>query len=263
MSFGIANLYTNDYFLAVAAGKVSGVEYLKRYARNLVIGTSMETFWSLSTSNKTWPVATAVDVKISSGSTADDFGSTGALTLDIFGIADGGDYAEDLGIIMDGRTLVAADEFLHIDWMEVATAGSGGVNAGIIYAFGGATGTVDGSGVPTDSAEILATIPIGANASQDATYTVPNGKVLYIFRHTLMSATAKIYQSQLRIRATAAGVFVAEDTLDINLNKDGNEFLVPLKVDAGGSVDIQVLAGGDNGIAAGAFEGLLVDIDQN
>ena len=117
--------------------------------------------------------AAAIASTVSSASTNDTAAGTGARTVTITYLTTA--YAlvtETLSLA--GQTGVAlTSTLLRCLNIEVATAGSGGVNAGIIYV---GSGTVT-TGVP---AVVYGTIGAGDNKSQNATYTVPAGYTLFL-----------------------------------------------------------------------------------
>lgn len=147
--------------------------YLNGY--NAAVGTSYEDIWR--TSGTISLPAAAGTVTVVSGDANDDGApaGTGARTLVIECLI--ADYTEDSETLtLNGTTnVVSTLECLRVNKAYVATAGSGGVNAGAI------TGTIGGNN--------QFTIAIGENISQKAIYTVPEGKTAYIMNWDVCTDT--------------------------------------------------------------------------
>lgn len=175
----------DDYFpAAIANGEIAGHSVMKKFGRNPVIdtGTDPEDVWdgggiyAFITELAGGSQDSGSKLKISSGSTDDDAGGTGALTVDVSGLD--ANYAEQSEtVIMDGQTAVeTSGTYTRIFRMIVRSAGTGNGNAGIIYA---GTGNIT-TGVPDN---IYAQIGIGNNQTLMAIYTIPAGKTGYLTRY--------------------------------------------------------------------------------
>ena len=156
---------------------------LYRFGINNTVGTSFETIWTASSVYSYLSAASVL--KISSGSADDASAGTGARTLIISGLdANYNEISET--VILNGQTAVnTVNSYLRVFSLKILTAGSGGSNAGIVYA---GTGTVT-SGVP---ATVYAQIEIGYNDSAMAIWTVPAGYTAYVssYSFTTNSSTA-------------------------------------------------------------------------
>ena len=111
---------------------------------------------------------------VSSSSTADTNGGTGANSVKIIGLdADYNEVEED--ITLTGQTQkITQTSWLRVYRMYITLAGSGGAAGGTIYlANTGAT-----AGVPTGT--VYASILLGAGQTEMAVYTVPAGYTLYL-----------------------------------------------------------------------------------
>jgi hypothetical protein len=126
----------------------------------------------------TEPTAARVHA-IVSGSANDTAAGTGARIVDVYGIGSDG-LALSEGVTLNGATPVnTTKSYLFINEMKVRTAGSGGVNAGIITAT-----------AATDST-VTCTIPVGYNISKQAAYMAPAGlnKRIEYFNASTVNAT--------------------------------------------------------------------------
>lgn len=127
-------------------------------------------------------LTTAAVMKVSSASADDDAAGTGARTVLVSGLDQ--NYVPISEIVeLDGQTSVnTTKSYLRVLSITVLTTGSGGGNAGAVYA---GTGTVT-AGVPAVVHEI---VPIAMNKSQSASYTVPAGYTAYFSRGGMTSHT--------------------------------------------------------------------------
>ncbi len=150
--------------------------------------------------------AAAAATTISSGSTADTSAGTGARTVEVTGLDSTYAIVSETAT-MNGRTGVTlTNQYLRVTNIVVKTAGSGGVNAGIIYV---GTGSIT-TGVPT---VVIGGIAVGENVYQAARYTVPTSQKL-IMTHINISTfdvdgtlgTPKQVQVDMKVTPFATGL---------------------------------------------------------
>jgi hypothetical protein len=148
-----------------------------------VVGNTLETIWAEGGLYSYLTAATVL--KVSSSSVNDTSAGTGARTVELSGLD--ADYNEISELVtLNGQTPVNTTKlFLRINRMVVRSAGSGGVNAGVIYA---GTGTVT-TGVP---ANVYASVNgvTGANQSLMALWTVPAGYTAYLLQYDVSNGTS-------------------------------------------------------------------------
>lgn len=166
--------------LQVSRGQIPWHKLLFKYGSNSDINGSLETIWSAG-GLYAYPDA-AIQMKVSSSSTDDAAAGTGARTIVVYGLD--ANYNEiNETISLNGQTVVTTTKsYLRVFRAFVATAGSGDTAAGTIYV---GTGVVT-SGVP---ATIYAEIPLGANQTLMAVWTVPAGYTAYFNRGSLSAAS--------------------------------------------------------------------------
>jgi hypothetical protein len=172
---------TEPFNLQVARGQIAYHESIYKFGNNPQVADSIETIWPQGGLYSYLSAATVL--KVSSGSTDDTSAGTGARTVELFGLD--GDYNEISEVVtLNGQTAVnTTQSYLRINRMIVRSAGSGGANAGIIYA---GTGTVT-SGVP---ANIYATINgDGSNQTLMALWTIPAGYTGYLMQYDVSNGT--------------------------------------------------------------------------
>lgn len=166
--------------LQVSRGQIPWHKTLFKYGSNSDIDSALETIWSAG-GLYSYPSA-AIQMKVSSSSTDDAALGTGARTIMVYGLD--ANYNEiNEAVTLNGQTeVLTTKSFLRVFRAFVATAGSGGTAAGTIYV---GTGTVT-AGVP---ATIYAEIPLGANQTLMAVWTVPAGYTAYFSHGTLSAAS--------------------------------------------------------------------------
>ena len=161
---------TTDNALEIGRGNVSGQSSLLKFGRNSDVDTGgYEDIWD---GGATWvPPTTARVHDIASSSANDDSAGTGARTVVVIGL--NGSYAvttETVELTASTET-PTSNSYIIIYRMYVATAGSGGANAGTITA----TAQTD--------ATVTAQISVGFNQTLMAVYQVPAGKTAYLRRY--------------------------------------------------------------------------------
>lgn len=157
--------------LQVARNQIQGHSGIIIFGYNPDLDTSEESIWP---NGGTIPHPTVASVlKISSSDANDTSAGTGARTVLISGLD--GDYnTVTETVILNGQTAVnTTNSFLYVNAFYVVTAGSGGQNAGVIYA---GTGTVT-AGVPATIYDLIAA---GYNNRTTAHYCVPAGYTGYM-----------------------------------------------------------------------------------
>lgn len=122
--------------------------------------------------------AAAVVLGIASSSANDAAAGTGARTVRVTGLDANYNLLQE-DVTLNGTTKVATvGTYLRVNKLEVLTAGSGGVNAGDVYAAD--TSDTFTAGVPQTSTKIFARIAVGLNVTQMACYTTAAGENLVL-----------------------------------------------------------------------------------
>src|SRR6056300_1770631 len=222
----ITQIGTSEPFeLQVARGQITGHYPLFKFGNNTIVGDSLETIWAEG-GLYVYPPSASV-MTVSSSSTADTSAGTGARTVELFGLD--GDYNEiSETVTLNGQTAVnTTQSFLRINRMIVRSAGSGGANAGVIYA---GTGTVT-TGVP---ANIYATINgDGSNQTLMALWTVPAGYTAYLMQYDVSNGTTSNTPAVCKLSLVArpfGEVFQVKDVKSLTTGMHiENTLVIPLK----------------------------------
>jgi len=172
---------SEDFGLQVARGQVRGHRILHIFGFNPDIDANVEeTIWTFGGIYTHLPAASKL--RIASSSANDSATGTGARTVQVIGInGTGAEYVET--VTLNGQNYVETNlEYTEVNYMQVMSVGSGGRNAGQIFA---GTGTVT-SGQP---ANVIGHIPVGENASQTGHYTIPKGYTGYLTHGNISTGT--------------------------------------------------------------------------
>lgn len=249
----------SDIRLDVARGLINGHKQMYKFGFNGALAADTEeTVWDGS-NTYVYPSSAAV-MYVSSSSTADDDGSTGATEIKVEGLDENYNEVSET-VTMDGRTQVATTtEFLRVHRAFVTAVGSGGTAAGDIYV--GTTGATNG--VPTG--DYYAKITQGENQTLQAVFTVPAGKTLYIDDasfSTGLSTGNKIVVFRLKKSVDGEDVMRTQLKKNVQEGTHTEHYSVPLAFAE--KTDIEVTATSDvaNAEASATFQGMLIDNDYD
>lgn len=182
---------TRDYGIDLARGNIANESVVVIRGYNSATSTTNEPIWAQS--GTTYPTpTTAQTLTLSSFSALDTAAGTGAqvVLVKYVRFSDLVEVTQTFNLSGQTPVTVTTDGYAVND-IRVVQAGTGAANAGTIYV---GYGTVT-LGVP---ANMLSTIVIGANVSQQAVYTVPSDKVLEVAAYRISPSVLSIVQFRLR-----------------------------------------------------------------
>lgn len=239
---------SQDFFLQVAKGKIDGHAAVHVSGHIHSLGTAFKPVWSAGVDP--FPAAAGV-VKISSSDANDAAAGTGARTVTIMGLnASGAAISET--VTLNGQTAVnTINSFLRINEMAIITAGSGGENAGNVWA---GTGTVT-AGVPATKYNV---IEIAKNKSLSAFYTIPLNKKGYLLKIITGVSTNLGAQVETYIRESG-GVYCVRDEFHFRDNTPPFDFPVPREVPALADILMRARVDAGTGDLSAGFCILLID----
>ena len=251
----ISRVGTSEPFdLQLAREQISFHKTQFKFGFNPDIDDTLETVWAQGGLYSYLSAATVL--KISSSSTADTSAGTGARTVTISGLDANYDEISET-ITLNGQTAVNSTlSYLRINRMVVRSAGTGGQNAGVIYA---GTGTVT-TGVPANK---YATIAIGDNQTLMALWTVPRGYTAYLTQTDVTLATTqnnKYCTCSLVVRPYGE-VFQVKDRFVKAESTTTLTYSVPLKIAEKSDIEYRAIGdsiGADIAISAG-FEIIYIE----
>jgi len=246
----ISRVGTSEPFeLQVARRQIAWHYTVHKFGFNSDIDDALETVWAQGGLYSY--LAAATQLSVSSSSANDTSAGTGARTVTLSGLD--ANYAEiSETVTLNGQTAVTTtNSYLRIFRMVVNSAGSGGQNAGVIYA---GTGTVT-AGVPANK---YATIVIGDNQTLMAIWTVPANHTAYLLQTDVTVATTQNnkYCTASLVARPFGEVFQVKDRFVKAESQTTLTYSVPLKFEEKTDIEYQAIgdsAGADIAISA-AFE---------
>lgn len=246
---------TEPFGLQVSRSQIAWHDAVTVWGFNPDIDTTIETVWA-DGGLIAFP-GSAVTMNVSSTSTADTAAGTGARTIVIYGL-DANHSPIQETVSLNGQTAVTTTkQFLHINYVTVATVGSGKGNAGTIY-IGSGLNTL---GVP---AVVYGAVYTGFNASTTACYTIPAGYTGYV-----MNGGISLGQDTGSTGVT--GYLITRDpTSDIarvvavssfNNGSAKYDFTLPLRVPEKHTVEARAAGKSNNNIVSAYYQILLIKDD--
>jgi len=236
----ITQIGTSEPFeLQVARGQIPGHKPLFKFGNNTTVGDSLETIWAEGGLYSYLTAATVL--KVSSSSTDDTSAGTGARTVQLYGLD--GDYNEINELVtLNGQTPVnTTQSFLRIYRIVVRSAGSGGANAGVIYAGTGAVTT----GVP---ANVYASVNgiTGSNQSLMALWTVPAGYTAYLVQYEVSNGTTSNTPAVCKLIFAVrphGEVFQSKDVKSLTTGMHIEEtFSLPIKIEEKSDIEVRAIS---------------------
>jgi hypothetical protein len=219
---------TTEWFQEIAEGNNDNYTIIHKFGHNDDAGTSWEDVWE-NGGVYVWLTA-AVTLEAISADANDDAGGSGAQTITIEGLDANFDEISET-ITMNGTdpTTATTKSFLRVNRAYVATTGTYagttlGGNAGIITirtSSGGAThALIDAEGTTAHSQTGI------------ARYTVPNGKIAYMFDVNIVVDSAKTTEMILFERNNADDVTTPFEPNRMKIHLHGVTGHIPLAFDA-------------------------------
>lgn len=235
-------------YINVSRGLVNGASRLQKVGYSSTVTTGFQTVWNEAVAY-VFP-SSASTMTVSSGSANDTAAGTGARTLTVTGL-DGGYNQITETIILNGQTAVTTiNSYLRINTLTVTTAGSGGLNAGVVYI---GTGTVT-AGKP---ATVYNSIGVGFNTSLSAFTTIPTGSTGYLMQIIASTDTAG---TQIQVlTTTSTGVRYVARVFQIGVGAGTIQaYTLPRPLTPGTDIVGQAINAGSNVKVSCQFEILLV-----
>ncbi len=230
---------TEPFELQVSRGQIAYHETQFKFGFNPDIDDSLETIWAEGGLYSY--LSTATVLKISSSSANDTSAGTGARTITISGLDANYDEISE-SVTLNGQTAVnTTQSFLRVFKIIVSTAGSGGQNAGVIYA---GTGTVT-SGVPANK---YGTIAVGDNQTLMCFWTVPRGYTAFLYQIDISMNTevANKFGTVSLVARPNGGVFNVKDRFALSQDIIHQEFRHPVKFEEKTDLEVRAIASSSN-----------------
>lgn len=183
-----SNSATKPYSFRVALGELNGVSNDTKFGYNPTVGTTEAEIWNQGGIEAYLTSAETMNIASTDANDDGDPASTGARTLQIFGLDDS--YLEiNETITLNGTTNVTtSNSYLRVFRMVVLTAGSSGHNEGTITATASTSSSVHAKIEPT------------FNQTTKIQFTVPAGKQFLITNAIVGVDEGKSVQIKFKIR---------------------------------------------------------------
>ena len=231
-----------DYKYAIARGLTNHTTtIINAYTTTL----SATTGFVLQPENKwanTMPAA-ATYVRITSTDANDATGGTGAINVAIEGILGSGTLAVETIEITGQTPATSTGQYIRINKMYIASAGSGGVNAGIIYC--GETGDSTAAGVPKSTSTVLSMIAAGDNESHVGHYYIPAGYSGYLTAFGIGKSQDTAFGNTVKL-FYKTGTVKKRSYYTVSISQQGYynyPIEIPIKFDAGTDLWIEAAGG--------------------
>lgn len=232
----ISRVGTSEPFeLQLSREQIAYHKHKFKFGFNPDVNGTDETIWSQGGLYSY--LSSATTLYISSSSTADDVGSTGATNVTVEGLD--ANYDEvSVTVDLDGQNgvqLGSASNWIRVNRIVVNTAGSGGANAGVLYVGDEASPT---SGVPANK---YATVAIGDNQTLMALWTVPRGYTAFVDQLDITANTEVVnkYVTVDFLARPFGGVFNIADRYTLARDTITQKFTYPRKFEEKTDLEIR------------------------
>ena len=206
-------------------------------------GTDPEDVWETGANMTLFADDFLVDIV--STSTADDFGSTGAITVQIFGM-DSSYVRVNETLTMNGTGDVVSTQAFRVVYKAVVlTAGTGLTNAGVIT-------------IEDQSNVVMATIAIGAAESHNGIYAIAHTEDAFLYSWGISTLTPVVdLEAELYVLNVDGGVWNRIDILHFRVDGEAspvrNYSLLPVKISGKALIRIAVTTDTDNADVTGFY----------
>jgi len=244
----IIGLPMYEYRTEVSRGNVAGQETLYKFGFNNDVNGVEEAVW-MAGGLYNFPSDAAILIAFSDN-TEDDDGRTGATVITIEGLD--ANYDEvSVDVTMDGtRGVPTTQTFTRVNRAFVKTVGSLGYNAGLITIQHQGTGRYTVASIAEEMAQ-----------TQQAIYTVPSGKTLYIDDISFTSAMS-LANKKAQVRAIITDFGGAARTRYINVLQSSqiiSKYEYPFRVLEKSDIVLSAVTDSTNNEIGASFQGILID----
>ena len=230
-----------QFDLNISAGIVTTMANVHKFGAVITTSANYDTVWS-ATGQYQFPSSAAV-VTVSSSSTEDDAGGTGALTVRLQGLDTNYEEVEE-DFTLDGTVGVAGTvSFLRTHRAFVLTGNSGNTNVGnISFKHGSST---------------ICYITAGMGQSQVAYYTVPAGKSGYL--RSFAATMNKNQENTVRLfQRPFGGVFRVASELNLYNSNMHTTYSIPIYFTEKTDLEVRAYTGSNCTVSA-MFDLLVVE----
>ena len=237
-----------SHALETAKGNIPGHTPLYKFGFNDDVNGTEETIW-IAGGLYAFPTDVAI-LRVTSDNAADTSAGTGARTITIEGLDTNYDEVS-VDLTMNGVTAVDTTQtFTRVNRVFVKTVGTSGYNVGTITLVHQGTGTLT-----------VATVAPEMSQTQQAVYTVPASKTLYLDDISFSSAML-LANKRAQVRAITRDFGGAFRTRYIEVLQSSQlitKFEYPLALLEKTDILLDAVTDSSNNEISGSFQGVLVD----
>jgi hypothetical protein len=240
-----------DYAINISAGAVEGVSYIEKFGMNVDVDSNKETIWDGGGIYSY--VASPETVAITSSSGNDSAAGTGARTVEIQGLNSAYEVVTET-LTVGGSA--GTQTFIRIFRAVVKSAGTSGVNEGVISITSSSTSTV------------LASIGVDGTGSNAAgrgqtfmsLYTVPAGKTAYLTQWTV-GAGKQNTDAVAFILARPFGqtAWNSKDIITVSATTYSKDYKIPLQFTEKTDIEVRAYSTTNNSLVSSTFNLILYD----
>lgn len=239
-----------DWTINISAGAVDGTGYIEKFGMNTDVDSNKETIWDVGGIYQY--LSTAQTVSATSTSPDDNAAGTGARTIEVQGLD------ANYQLVYDSITVNGAPgtvEFLRVFRARVVTAGTSGINEGVI--------TVDA----TTDAITVAGIGIDGTGSNAAgrgqtfmsLYTVPAGKTAYLTQWTVGCGKQNTDAVATFMARPQGGAWNAKDIITVQATTYAKDYKIPLQFTEKTDIEVRAYSTTNNSLVSSTFNLILID----
>jgi hypothetical protein len=235
----------------ISAGAVEGVSYIEKFGMNVDVDSNKETIWDGGGIYSY--VASPETVAITSSSGNDSAAGTGARTVEIQGLNSAYEVVTET-LTVGGSA--GTQTFIRIFRAVVKSAGTSGVNEGVISITSSSTSTV------------LASIGVDGTGSNAAgrgqtfmsLYTVPAGKTAYLTQWTV-GAGKQNTDAVAFILARPFGqtAWNSKDIITVSATTYSKDYKIPLQFTEKTDIEVRAYSTTNNSLVSSTFNLILYD----
>ncbi len=239
-----------DWTINISAGDVAGTGYIEKFGMNTDVDSNKETIWDVGDIYQY--VSTAQTVSASSTSPTDNAAGTGARTIEVQGLDANYQLVYDNITVNGGPGTV---EFLRVFRANVITAGTSGINEGVIT-IDATTDAITVAGIGIDGSGSNAA---GRGQTFMALYTVPAGKTAYLTQWTVGCGKQNTDAVATFMARPEGGAWNAKDIITVSATTYAKDYKIPLQFTEKTDVEIRAYSSVNNSLVSSTFNLLLID----
>jgi len=242
-----------DWSINISAGAVDGVGYIEKFGMNVDVDSNKETIWDGGGIYSY--IASPETLAITSSQTSKDNATgTGARTVEIQGLNSAYEVVTET-LTVGGSA--GTETFIRVFRAKVITAGTSGVNEGVISVTSQSTSTV------------LAQIGVDGTGSNAAgrgqtfmsLYTVPAGKTAYLTQWTVGAGKQNTDAVAFILARPfdGNGAWNSKDIITVSATTYSKDYKIPLQFTEKTDIEVRAYSTTNNSLVSSTFNLILID----